>query len=188
MQHIDEVKAAGDSVGGLIEVIVQGVPVGLGSHVQWDRKLDGKIARAVTSIQAFKGCEFGIGFEAARLRGSKVHDEILHDPQSGFSRASNRAGGFEGGMTTGEPIIVRGVMKPIPTLYKPIGSVDIETKQAFTAQIERSDSCAVPAAAVVMENVIAWELGCAFLEKFGGDSYEEIKRNYQHYLEYVKQY
>ncbi|MCR8633271.1 chorismate synthase [Paenibacillus radicis (ex Xue et al. 2023)] len=188
MQHIDEVKAAGDSVGGLIEVTTDGVPVGLGSHVQWDRKLDGKIAQAVMSIQAFKGCEFGVGFEAARLRGSKVHDEIMYDSQSGFSRASNRAGGFEGGMTTGEPIIVRAVMKPIPTLYKPISSVDIETKQPYAAQIERSDSCAVPAAAVVMENVVAWELACAFLEKFGGDSYEEIERNYKHYIQQVRSY
>ncbi|NOU92266.1 chorismate synthase [Paenibacillus sp. LMG 31456] len=188
MRHIDEVKAAGDSVGGLIEVIAEGVPVGLGSHVQWDRKLDGKIAQAVMSIQAFKGCEFGVGFDAARLRGSKVHDEIMHDSQSGFSRASNRAGGFEGGMTTGEPIVVRAVMKPIPTLYKPISSVDIETKQPFAAQIERSDSCAVPAAAVVMENVIAWELACAFLDKFGGDSYEEIERNYNNYLEQIRNY
>ncbi|TDG00625.1 chorismate synthase [Paenibacillus piri] len=188
MRHIDEAKAAGDSVGGLIEVIAQGVPVGLGSHVQWDRKLDGSIARAVMSIQAFKGCEFGVGFEAAALRGSMVHDEIRHDPQHGFTRASNRAGGFEGGMTTGEPIIVRAVMKPIPTLYKPIGSVDIETKQPFAAQIERSDSCAVPAAAVVMENAIAWELACAFLEKFGGDSYEEISRNYYEYMRYVRSY
>jgi chorismate synthase len=188
LRHIDEVKAAGDTVGGLIEVTVQGVPAGLGSHVQWDRKLDGRIAQAVVSIQAFKGCEFGIGFDAARLRGSQVHDEIRHDPQVGFFRASNRAGGFEGGMTTGEAIIVKAVMKPIPTLYKPIGSVDIESKQPFAAQIERSDSCAVPAAAVVMENVIAWEIADAFLEKFGGDSFEEIAQNYQNYLLQVRNY
>jgi len=171
-----------------VEVIVEGAPVGLGSHVQWDRKLDGRIAQAVLSIQAFKGCEIGIGFEAAKLRGSSVHDEIQYDPEKGFRRASNRAGGFEGGMTTGEPIVVRGVMKPISTLYKPLQSVDIDTKEAFTAQVERSDTCAVPAAGVIMENVVAWEVAQAFMEKFGGDSLEEIRRNYENYLKQVESY
>ncbi|WP_248925617.1 chorismate synthase [Paenibacillus hamazuiensis] len=188
MRHIDEVKAAGDSVGGLIEVIAEGLPAGLGSHVQWDRKLDGRIAQAVQSIQAFKAVEFGVGFAAAALRGSQVHDEIMYDGARGFYRASNRAGGFEGGMTTGEPVVVRAVMKPIPTLYKPLASVDIATKQPFAAQIERSDSCAVPAAAVVMENAVAWELACAFLDKFGGDSFVEIERNYRGYLEQTKRF
>ncbi|GKS11817.1 chorismate synthase [Paenibacillus chitinolyticus] len=185
---IDAAKADGDTLGGIVEVIVEGAPVGLGSHVQWDRKLDGRIAQAVLSIQAFKGCEIGIGFEAAKLRGSSVHDEIQYDPEKGFRRASNRAGGFEGGMTTGEPIVVRGVMKPISTLYKPLQSVDIDTKEAFTAQVERSDTCAVPAAGVIMENVVAWEVAQAFMEKFGGDSLEEIRRNYENYLKQVESY
>lgn len=188
MAHIDEMKKEGDSIGGIVECIIEGVPVGLGSHVQWDRKLDGRIAQAVVSINAFKGCEIGIGFEAGRLRGSQVHDEIMYDEQRGFYRATNRLGGFEGGMTTGEQIIVRGVMKPIPTLYKPLRSVDIDTKEAFTAQVERSDACAVPAASVVMENVVAWEVACAFMEKFGGDSMDEIRRNYDNFLNQVGNY
>jgi chorismate synthase len=185
---IDTAKEDGDTLGGIVEVIVEGVPVGLGSHVQWDRKLDGRIAQAVVSIQAFKGVEFGIGFEAARQRGSKVHDEIMYTEADGFYRASNRAGGFEGGMTTGEPIVVRGVMKPISTLYKALQSVDIDTKEAFTAQVERSDTCAVPAAGVIMENIIAWEVAQAFLEKFGGDSIEEIHANVANYKKQVEQY
>ncbi|CAM4220728.1 chorismate synthase [Paenibacillus tarimensis] len=188
MEHIDQMKADGDSIGGIVECIIEGVPVGLGSHVQWDRKLDGRIAQAVVSINAFKGCEIGIGFEAGELRGSQVHDEIMYEDGRGFYRASNRAGGFEGGMTTGEQIVVRGVMKPIPTLYKPLRSVDIDTKEPFTAQVERSDSCAVPAASVVMEHVVAWEVARAFLEKFGGDSVEEIRGNLNRYLEQVGQY
>lgn len=188
MAHIDEVKQEGDSIGGIVEVIVEGVPVGLGSHVQWDRKLDARIAGAVVSINAFKGCEIGIGFEAASRRGSEVHDEIMYDEQRGFHRASNRLGGFEGGMTNGEPIIVRGVMKPIPTLYKPLRSVDIDTKEQFTAQVERSDSCAVPAASVVMEHVVAWEVAKAFMEKFGGDSMDEVRANYENYLAQMERY
>ena len=186
--YIDTIKAEGDSIGGIVECIVEGVPVGLGSHVQWDRKLDSRIAGAVVSINAFKGCEIGIGFEAGILRGSQVHDPILYTDERGYHRASNRAGGFEGGMTTGEPIVVRGVMKPIPTLYKPLASVDIDTREPFTAQVERSDSCAVPAASVVMEHVVAWEVARAFLEKFGGDSMEEIRANYEAYLEQVRSY
>ncbi|MCR8642287.1 chorismate synthase [Paenibacillus sp. N1-5-1-14] len=185
---IDEAKKDGDTLGGIVEVIVEGVPVGLGSHVQWDRKLDGRIAQAVVSIQAFKGVEFGIGFEAAERRGSNVHDPIVYSEDGGFRRSSNNAGGFEGGMTTGEPIIVRGVMKPISTLYKPLPSVDIDTKEPFTAQVERSDTCAVPAAAVIMENVIAWEVAQAFMEKFGGDSVEEIRNNLSQYLAQVESY
>ncbi len=185
---IDQAKNDGDSLGGIVECIVEGVPAGLGSHVQWDRKLDGRIAQAVVSINAFKGCEFGIGFEAAKLPGSQVHDEIMHDQERGFYRASNRLGGFEGGMTTGGQIVVRGVMKPIPTLYKPLQSVDIDTKEAFTAQVERSDACAVPAASVVMEHVVAWEVAVAFLEKFGGDSIEEIRANYENYLAQLERY
>lgn len=185
---IDAAKADGDTLGGVVEVIVEGAPAGLGSHVQWDRKLDGKIAQAVLSIQAFKGVEFGIGFEAAERRGSQVHDEILYSDENGFERRSNRAGGLEGGMTTGGPIVVRGVMKPISTLYKALQSVDIDTKEVFTAQIERSDTCAVPAAGVIMEAVVAWEVAQAFLDKFGGDSMEEIRRNYEGYLAQIKEY
>ncbi|MFC5403808.1 chorismate synthase [Cohnella soli] len=188
IELIDRMKAEGDTIGGIVECIVTGLPVGLGSHVQWDRKLDGRIAQAVMSINAFKGVEIGIGFEAGRTPGSKVHDEIMYTEERGFYRASNRLGGFEGGMTNGEPIVVRGVMKPIPTLYKPLASVDIDTKEPFTAQVERSDACAVPAASVVMEHVVAWEVANAFVEKFGGDSVEEIQANLDHYLKQVGAY
>jgi chorismate synthase len=192
---IDEVKEAGDTVGGLIELNVCGVPAGLGSHVQWDRKLDARIAMAVMSIQAIKGVEVGIGFESARRPGSLVHDEIYYDKariQSGeksvFFRKTNNAGGIEGGISNGEPIVVRAAMKPIPTLYKPLKSVDIDSKEQFEATVERSDVCAVPAAAVVAEAVVAIEIANAFLEKFGGDSILEVKRNYQGYLDYLKEF
>lgn len=186
--YIDLIKQEGDSVGGVVECIVEGVPIGLGSHVQYDRKLDARIAQGVMSINAFKGVEIGIGFEAGELRGSQVHDEILHDNERGYHRRTNRLGGFEGGMTNGMPVVVRGVMKPIPTLYKPLQSVDIDTKEAFTAQVERSDACAVPAASVVMEHVVAWEIAKALLEKFGGDSIEEIRANIASYEEQLGRY
>lgn len=186
--YIDQIKQEGDSIGGIVECIVEGVPVGLGSHVQYDRKLDARIAQGVMSINAFKGVEIGIGFEAGTIRGSQVHDEILHTDERGYHRATNRLGGFEGGMTNGMPVVVRGVMKPIPTLYKPLQSVDIDTKEAFTAQVERSDACAVPAASVVMEHVVAWEIAKAFLEKFGGDSMEEIRANYNNYNAQLESY
>lgn len=180
MLAIDEAKKNGDSIGGIVEVVVEGMPVGVGSYVHYDRKLDARLAGAIISINAFKGVEFGIGFEAARKPGSEVHDEIIWTEESGYARKTNRLGGFEGGMTNGMPIIVRGVMKPIPTLYKPLQSVDIETKEPFAASIERSDSCAVPAAAVVMENVVAWELASAIVDQFYSDRIdvlvEEIKR------------
>lgn len=188
MDLIDKTKADGDSIGGIVECIIEGLPVGLGSHVQWDRKLDGRIAQAVVSINAFKGVEIGMGFEAGRIPGSRVHDPIMHSADKGFYRASNNAGGFEGGMTTGEPIVVRGVMKPIPTLYKPLASVDIDTKEPFTAQVERSDACAVPAASVVLEHVVTWEVAKAFIEKFGGDSMEEIEANVRNYLSQLEAY
>ncbi|MGF7050044.1 chorismate synthase [Paenibacillus sp. DS2015] len=186
--YIDQIKLDGDSIGGIVECIVEGVPIGLGSYVQYDRKLDARIAQGVMSINAFKGVEIGIGFEAGILRGSQVHDEIMYEKERGYHRASNRLGGFEGGMTNGMPVVVRGVMKPIPTLYKPLQSVDIDTKEAFTAQVERSDACAVPAASVVMEHVVAWEIAKAFLEKFGGDSMEEIRTNYNQYLAQLERY
>lgn len=177
MAAIDQAKADGDSIGGIVEVIVEGVPVGLGSYVHYDRKLDGKLAQAMMSINAFKGVEIGIGFEAASRPGSEVHDEIIWDEEHGYRRRTNNLGGFEGGMTNGMPIVVRGVMKPIPTLYKPLKSVDIDTKEVFEASIERSDSCAVPAAAVVAEAVIAWEVAKAVVEKFGADRIDEIAEN-----------
>ncbi|GAS82684.1 MULTISPECIES: chorismate synthase [Paenibacillus] len=186
--YIDQIKQEGDSIGGIVECIVEGVPVGLGSYVQYDRKLDARIAQGVMSINAFKGVEIGIGFEAGVIRGSQVHDEIMHTDERGYHRATNRLGGFEGGMTNGMPVVVRGVMKPIPTLYKPLQSVDIDTKEAFTAQVERSDACAVPAASVVMEHVVAWEIAKAFLEKFGGDSMEEIRANVASYNAQLENY
>jgi len=177
MDAIDQAKANGDSIGGIVEVIVEGMPSGVGSYVHYDRKLDAKIASAIISINAFKGVEFGIGFEAAHLPGSKVHDEILWDSENGYTRRTNNLGGFEGGMTTGMPIVVRGVMKPIPTLYKPLQSVDIDSKEPFTASIERSDSCAVPAASVVAEAVVAWEVASAIVSQFGYDRIDLLKEN-----------
>lgn len=186
--YIEQIKQEGDSIGGIVECIVEGVPIGLGSYVQYDRKLDGRIAQAVMSINAFKGVEIGIGFEAGTIPGSQVHDEILYTEEKGYHRATNRLGGFEGGVTNGMPIKVRGVMKPIPTLYKPLQSVDIDTKEPFTAQVERSDACAVPAASVVMEHVVAFEVAKAFLEKFGGDSIEEIRANLDNYNAQLERY
>ncbi len=178
IQAIDDAKENGDSLGGIVEVTAVGLPAGLGSHVHYDRKLDAKIAMAVTSINAFKGVEFGLGFKMAELPGSQVHDEIFHDSEKGFYRESNRLGGFEGGMSTGMPVVVRGIMKPIPTLYKPLRSVDIETKEPYKASIERSDNCAVPAASVVCEHVVAFELAKAMLEKFPGDQMKETIQAY----------
>jgi chorismate synthase len=177
MEAIDRAKENGDSIGGIVEVIAEGMPVAVGSYTHYDNKLDAKLAAAIMSINAFKGAEIGIGFEAARRPGSEVHDEIQWDIENGYTRKTNNAGGFEGGMTTGMPVVVRGVMKPIPTLYKPLQSVDIETKEAFAASIERSDSCAVPAASVVAESVVAWELACALVQQFGQDNMEVIKNN-----------
>lgn len=186
-EHIDRMKAAGDSVGGVVEVVASGVPVGLGSHVQWDRKLDARLAMALMSIQAIKGVEIGAGFGAAATPGSRLHDEIVYG-ESGFSRRTNSAGGIEGGMSNGEEIIVRAAMKPIPTLYSPLKTVDLESKQQVEATVERSDVCAVPAAAVVAEAVVAIELAAAFMEKFGGDSLAEMRRNYDGYLQYLREF
>ncbi|WHY30646.1 chorismate synthase [Bacillus wiedmannii] len=186
MKAIDDAKAQGDSIGGIVEVIVEGMPIGVGSYVHYDRKLDAKLAAAIMSINAFKGVEIGIGFEAAHRPGSEVHDEILWNEEHGYTRRTNNAGGLEGGMTTGMPIVVRGVMKPIPTLYKPLQSVDIETKEPFTASIERSDSCAVPAASVVAEAVVAWELATALIEQFGLDRMDLIRENIEKHNEYAR--
>ncbi|OHR74591.1 chorismate synthase [Bacillus sp. HMSC76G11] len=188
MQAIDDAKSNGDSIGGVVEVIVEGMPSGVGSYVHYDRKLDSKIAAAIVSINAFKGVEFGIGFEAARRFGSEVHDEIIWSEENGYSRKTNRLGGLEGGMSTGMPIVVRGVMKPIPTLYKPLQSVDIETKEPFSASIERSDSCAVPAASVVAEAVVAWEIANAILEQFGSDRMDAIREHVQEMREYARKF
>ncbi|PEB52623.1 chorismate synthase [Bacillus pseudomycoides] len=186
MQAIDDAKANGDSIGGIVEVVVEGMPIGVGSYVHYDRKLDAKLAAAVMSINAFKGVEIGIGFEAAHRPGSQVHDEILWDKENGYTRKTNHAGGLEGGMTTGMPVVVRGVMKPIPTLYKPLQSVDIDTKEPFTASIERSDSCAVPAASVVAEAAVAWELATALIEQFGVDRMDCIRENIEKHNEYAR--
>ena len=195
MTAIDNAKAAGDTLGGVVQVRVTGVPAGLGSHVQWDRRLDARLAAAMMSIQAFKGVEVGAGFETARRPGSQVHDEIFYDAQrvsdgeqSGFYRKSNNAGGLEGGISNGEELVVSGAMKPIPTLYKPLQSVDIVSKQAFEATVERSDVCAVPAASVVAEAVVAIEVAAAFMEKFGGDSIAETARNHASYLDYLHRF
>ncbi len=186
VQAIDDAKGRGDTLGGVVEVIVDGCPPGIGSYVQFDRKMDGKLAGAMMSINAFKGVEFGIGFEMAKKWGSEVHDEIAWDEQLGYYRKSNRLGGLEGGMTTGMPIIIRGVMKPIPTLYKPLESVDIDTKEPFVATIERSDPCAVPAASVVAEHVIATEMAKAIMDEFRSDTMDGLKRDIAEYRRYVK--
>ncbi|WP_112181178.1 MULTISPECIES: chorismate synthase [Paraliobacillus] len=186
MDAIDKAKKDGDSIGGVCEVYIEGMPAGVGSYVHYDRKLDAKIAGAVQSINAFKGVEFGIGFEAARKNGSQVHDEIAWDKEQGYYRKTNRLGGFEGGMSTGMPIVVKGVMKPIPTLYKPLQSVDIETKEVFNASIERSDSCAVPAAAVVMEHVVAFEVAKAILEQFPHDQFPKLQEAVKQYREELR--
>ncbi|AMG60668.1 chorismate synthase [Staphylococcus lugdunensis] len=171
---IDEAKREGDSIGGVVQVMVEHMPVGVGSYVQYDRKLDGRIAQGVVSINAFKGVSFGEGFKAAEKPGSAIQDEIHYDKNKGYYRATNHLGGFEGGMTNGMPLIINGVMKPIPTLYKPLNSVDINTKEDFKATIERSDSCAVPAASVVCEHVVAFEIAKAILEEFQSNHMEQL--------------
>lgn len=186
--YIDQIKKDGDTIGGVIETVVGGVPVSLGSYVQWDKKLDAKIAQGVVSINAFKGVEFGVGFEAGRLKGSQVMDEILWSEEDGFTRRTNNLGGFEGGMTNGQPIVVRGVMKPIPTLYKPLMSVDIETHEPYKATVERSDPTALPAAGVVMESVVATVLATEVLEKFSSDNLEELKDAVARHREFVKNF
>jgi chorismate synthase (EC 4.2.3.5) len=186
VELIDRAKEMGESLGGVFEVFAVGVPPGLGSHVHWDRKLDGRIAQAMMSIQAIKGVEIGLGFEASKRFGSEVHDEIGYREGEGYFRYSNNLGGLEGGITNGMPIIVRCAMKPIPTLTKPLRSVDVLTKEEVRAGKERTDVVAVPAASVVGESALALVLADAFLEKLGGDFMEEIKERYRIYLEHVK--
>ena len=181
--------AFGGAFGGVFEVVTRGAPVGLGSHVSWDRKLDGRLGQAVLSVQGVKGFEIGAAFMGASLRGSQVHDAIVPAPDrprtGGLGRGSNRAGGLEGGVTSGEPLLVRGAMKPISTLRKPLASVDLRDGSVANAAVERSDVCAVPAAAVVAEAMVALVLADAFLEKFGGDSVAELRRNFESYLAHL---
>ncbi len=189
IEKIQQTAEKGDSLGGVVEVIAYGLPVGLGSHTQWDLRLDARLAGALMSVQAIKGVELGLGCNVANRFGSEVHDEIFYEKPKqgksvtgGFKRMTNNAGGIEGGISNGEPIIVRAYMKPIPTLKKPLRSVDLLTKEPITATYERSDVCAVPAASVVCESMIAFEIARAFLEKFGKDSIDEVKRNFEGYL------
>ena len=189
IEQIRSAKHKGDSLGGVFEVVVTNPPIGLGSYAQWDRRLNARLAMAAMSIQAMKGVEIGLGFESARRFGSEVHDDIYFDKaKAQFIRKTNNAGGFEGGITNGQPIVVRVAMKPIATLYSPKDSVDIETKEPFEATVERSDICTVPAAGVVGEAVIAFEMANALIEKFGGDNLEEMKRNFEAYQSYVKSF
>jgi chorismate synthase len=192
-EFINQQKMAKDTAGGIVEAHVFGCPIGLGTCMTWDGRLDSRIAAAVMGIQAFKGVEIGLGFDVADLPGSKVHDEILYDPAQretaslGFTRPTNNAGGLEGGMTNGQPVVIRGAMKPISTLGKPLRSVDLQTKQSAEAGWERSDISAISAASVVMENVIAFEVAKAFLDKFGGDSMVEVRTNYENFLAAARQ-
>jgi chorismate synthase len=195
---IKEAKLKGDTLGGVFEVVVTRPPIGLGSYSQWDRRLNARLAMALMSIQAIKGVEIGLGFEVARRFGSEVHDEIFYNKpkgkdqkskeRTGFYRETNNAGGIEGGVTNGENIVLRAAMKPIATLYTPLKSVDIMTKEPFEATVERSDVCSVPAAGVVGEAVVAFEMAAEMVQKFGGDSLSEMKRNYEAYLENVKNF
>ena len=183
--YIDQTKKDGDTLGGIVEVRVVGLPFGLGTHAQWDLKLDGRIAKAVMAVQAIKGVEIGLGFESARRVGSQVHDPIQYDksakdgPTLGYRRTSNNAGGLEAGMTNGQPLIVRAAKKPIATLQKPLESIDMQTKEQHVASYERSDVCAVPACSTIIENVVAFEIAAAMVEKFGGDSLAEMKERWK---------
>lgn len=182
IKEIDKVKADGDTLGGIVEVRVKNTIPGLGSYTQFDRKIDAELAMHLMSIQAIKGVEIGIGFDVASSPGSKVMDEIYYNEDSGINRSTNRLGGIEGGMTTGEEIIIRCAMKPIPTLYKPLNSIDVNSLESYQASIERSDNCAVPACSVVCENVVAFVICKYFLEKIGGDNLMDLKTNYNSYL------
>jgi chorismate synthase len=187
IEAIDAAKAAGDTLGGIFTVVAEGVPPGLGSYRQWDTRLDGLLAQEVMSIPACKGVELGIGFVATYLPGSQVHDTPVHVPGRGFTHRSNRAGGLEGGVTNGEPVVVHGMMKPISTLLKPMPSVDVKTREPVKAHYERSDICVVPAAGVIGEAMVALVIANAFLEKFGGDSMPEMAANVRNYLKGVRE-
>ncbi|MDH7577844.1 MAG: chorismate synthase [Bacillota bacterium] len=185
--EIEQAREKGDTLGGILEIACLGLPPGLGSHVHWDRRLDTRLAAALMGIPSVKGVEIGLGFQGAALPGSAYHDPICYTPGGGFNRPTNRAGGVEGGMTNGAPLIVRAVVKPVPTLRTPLPSVDLFTKEPVQAAFERSDICVVPAAAVVGEAMLAWVLACAVLEKFGGDTLAEVQTRWQEYLSYIKQ-
>lgn len=186
MKAVDEAKEEGESLGGVFLVYAKGVPPGLGSYAHWDRRLDGRLAQAVMSVPAVKGVETGIGFSFASRDGSQAHDPIYFRPEQGFYRSSNNAGGLEGGMSNGEPVLIRAAMKPIPTLYRGLPSVDLKDRRAVRAAVERSDVTAVPAAGVVAEAMVAWVLAEVFMEKFGQDSFPEIKRAWKSYLEEIE--
>ncbi len=186
MARVDEARRTKDTIGGIFEVIARGVPVGLGSFVHYDRRLSARLAAALLSIQAVKGAEIGMGFEASRHLGKDVHDEIFYEKKKGFYRKTNRAGGLEGGVTNGEDLVIRAATKPYATLMSPLQSVHIDSKQKDTATVERSDVTAVPACGVVGEAMVAYELANSFLEKFGGDSLKETKRNFDGYLDQLK--
>jgi chorismate synthase len=179
--EIDAAREEGSTLGGIFEVVAWGVPIGLGSHVHWDRKLDAKLSQAIVSINAVKGVEIGPAFANAAARGHDVHDEIAIDAEHGWTRLNNRAGGLEGGMTNGQPIIVRGALKPISTMRRPLRTVDVATLEPTTAHFERSDVCVVPAAGVIGEAMVALVLADAMLDKFGGDSLAETKTNADHF-------
>lgn len=184
MEYIDKIKANGESVGGVVETIITGVPEGLGSYVHYDRKLDANLAFAVMSVQAIKGVEIGMGFGVSRTHGSNVHDEIAY--KDGYHRITNNAGGIEGGMSNGEPIIISAAMKPIPTLYNPLSTVNINDKSEQKASVERSDVCAVPACSVVVEAAAAFEIAKAFFEKFSGDCMTDVKAYYDAYMDRIR--
>lgn len=182
IKEIDKVKHEGDTLGGVVEIRVKNLIPGLGSYTQFDKKIDGELAMHLMSVQAIKGVEIGIGFDVANNSGSFVMDEIYYNEQEGINRTTNRLGGIEGGMTTGEEIIIRCAMKPIPTLYKPLNSINMNTLESYSASIERSDNCAVPACSVVCENVVAFVICKYFLEKIGGDNLTDLKANYNSYI------
>lgn len=184
IKRIDEANEEGDTLGGILEIVVENLPVGLGSHTNWDTKLDGRLAGAVISIQGMKSVEFGLGSLSALTKGSEFQDEIIFD--NGYKRKTNNAGGVEAGISNGEDIVLRATMKPIPTLRKPLDTIDMNTKEKVTAQFERSDVCAVPSASIVAESMIAYILADEFMKKFGGDFLEEIKINYKNYLKYIE--
>ncbi|MEM9411852.1 MAG: chorismate synthase, partial [Planctomycetota bacterium] len=192
--YVDQTKKAGDTLGGIVEVRAEGLPFGLGTHAQWDRKLDGKLAQAVMAVQAIKGVEIGMGFESARRVGSEVHDPIhfdesqSSDPTLGYVRPSNNAGGLEAGMTNGQPLVMRAAMKPISTLQKPLASIEMATKEPSKASYERSDVCALSACSVIIESVVSFELASALVDKFGGDSIEEMKRRWDLFHEMAKEH
>lgn len=187
IECIEQAREQGNSLGGIVEVVVHNVPPGLGSHVHWDRRLDGRLAYALMSIPGIKGVEIGQGFKGSEMLGSQVHDEINYSSEKGFFHSTNNSGGIEGGISNGELLVLRAAMKPIPTLYKPLKSVDFFTKENQIASIERSDICAVPAASIVAAGVVAFEIAKSFLEKFSGDNLREIKNCFEGYLKYLKQ-